>query len=122
MSTVLIIDDSVEDQKKTEVILSSAGYSIIGKAINGEDGIRKFRNLKPDLVLIDLILPGLNGIETLRAIRIINPKAMGILCSSIGQHDIVTLAMRNGANGYVVKPFNPEILLNSIRRIFECIM
>jgi len=119
MTSVLIIDDTTEDQKRAEVVLSSAGYGIIGRASGGEEGIRLFQSLKPDMVLVDVIMPGINGIDTLRAIRLINPRALIILCTSIGRSDVVALAMRSGANAYVVKPYDPEILINSIRRILE---
>jgi two-component system, chemotaxis family, chemotaxis protein CheY len=119
MTSILIIDDTAEDRKRAEVVLSSAGYGIIGRATGGEEGIQLYRNLKPDMVLVDVIMQGINGIDTLRAIRMINPRALIILCTSIGRSDVVALAMRNGANAYVVKPYDPEILINSIRRIME---
>jgi two-component system, chemotaxis family, chemotaxis protein CheY len=119
MTTILIVDDTAEDRKKAVTILNTAGYRIIGTASTGEDGIQKYKELNPDLVMIDVIMPGMNGIDTLREIRTLNASAQIILCTSVGKHDIINLAMRSGANGYIVKPYDSEILLTAIRRIIE---
>lgn len=119
MAGILIIDDTPADLKRASAILSSSGYEISGVAIDGESGIFMFREKRPDLVIIDLILTGMNGIEILRRIRSEFPMSRAILCTSAGQGSIVDLAMRTGANGYVVKPYDPEILLSAVRRILE---
>ncbi|MDD1729491.1 MAG: response regulator [Methanospirillum sp.] len=119
MTHVLIIDDIKEDRERATVILSSGGYQIAGYASDGETGISLYQKLNPDITLIDLIMPGINGIDTLQRIRVIDPQAKIILCTSAGQHTVIDLAMRSGAIGYVVKPYNPEILLTAIRRIVE---
>lgn len=117
MTGILIIDDTLVDLKRASEILSSFGYQISGMAIDGETGISMFREKKPDLIIIDLILTGMNGIEVLKLIRTEFPIARAILCTSAGQGSIVDLAMRIGANGYIVKPYDPEILLSAVRRI-----
>lgn len=117
MTGILIIDDNYEDLKRVSSILSSFGYTILGEARDGETGIVIFKEKKPDLVIIDLILTGINGIDLLRAIRSESPDAKAILCTAAGQGSIVELAMRTGANGYVVKPYDPEILLAAVRRV-----
>lgn len=117
MTGILIIDDNYEDLKRASSILSSFGYTILGEASDGETGIVIFKEKKPDLVIIDLILTGINGIDLLRAIRSESPDAKAILCTAAGQGSVVELAMRTGANGYVVKPYDPEILLAAVRRV-----
>lgn len=114
---ILIIEDTADDLKKVSAILTSSGYHIAGTAGDGESGIVLYREKKPDLVIIDLILSGMNGIEVLKSIRAEYPDARAILCTSAGQGSVIDLAMRVGANGYVVKPYDPEILLSAIRRV-----
>jgi two-component system chemotaxis response regulator CheY len=117
MAGILIIDDTPADLKRIHEILSSAGYVIAGLSRDGEEGVSLFREKNPDLVIIDLILTGINGIEVLRRIRSESPAARAILCTSAGQGSIIDLAMRTGADGYVVKPFDPEILVSAARRV-----
>jgi len=117
MAGILIIDDTPEDLKRAREIIASSGYRVAGVAVDGESGIPLYRELRPDLVIIDLILTGINGIEVLRSIRAEFPDARAILCTSAGQSGMVELAMRTGANGYVVKPYDPEILVSAVRRI-----
>jgi two-component system chemotaxis response regulator CheY len=117
MSGILIIDDTPDDLKRASAILSSFGYQVSGNAPDGETGISLYRKLSPDLVIIDLILTGINGMDVLRTIRSEFPDARAILCTSAGQGSIVDLAMRTGANGYVVKPYDPEVLVTVVRRV-----
>jgi len=121
MTKILIIDDTLRDRESAKNILSSSGYQIVGVATDGESGFIEYQKLNPDLTLIDVIMPGMNGIETLLEIRKINPLAKIILCTSIGQNTVVDLAMRSGASGYVVKPYNADILITSVKRVFETI-
>nr|WP_319539868.1 response regulator [uncultured Methanospirillum sp.] len=119
MKRILIIDDTSRDQEIATKILSSSGYQIVGVASDGEKGLVEYRRLNPDLTLIDVIMPGLNGIETLLEIRTINPLAKVILCTSVGHSTVIDLAMRVGANGYVVKPYDADILTTSVKRVLE---
>ncbi len=117
MAGILIIDDADEDLKRAREILSQAGYRINGIAKDGESGLQQYFERSPELVIIDLILPGMNGIDLLQKMREANPSARIILCTSAGQSPVIDLAMRSGANGYVVKPYDTEILLSAVRRI-----
>lgn len=117
MSGILIIEDTDEDLKRAWEILNQAGYLVTGMAKDGESGLKQYFERSPELVIIDLILPGINGIDILQKIREGNPSARIILCTSAGQGPVIDLAMRSGANGYVVKPYDPEILLSAVRRI-----
>jgi two-component system chemotaxis response regulator CheY len=116
MTSILIIDDTNEDGKRAEEILKKAGYTIIGPARDGETGIALYKNHMPNLVMIDLIMEGMNGMEVLKTIKTEYPSARAILCTSAGQGSIVDLAMRSGANGYVVKPYNSDILVSAVIR------
>lgn len=117
MPRILIVDDTDFDRNLLRNILVSAGYDIAGMASGGEEGIRLFREMIPDLAILDLIMPDLNGIETLRRIRTEYPDAKVILCTSVGEDGMVELARRLGARGYVVKPYQAAHILKAVEKI-----
>jgi two-component system chemotaxis response regulator CheY len=93
------------------------GYNVIGTASNGREGIDLFLELKPDLVMMDLIMPEMNGIETLREIKSHDPNAKVMICSVADQEAMISLARRSGAKGYIVKPYQTESLLTAVKKI-----
>ncbi len=117
MPRVLIVDDTDFDRNLLRNILVSAGYEIAGLARGGEEGIQLYREMIPDLAMLDLIMPDLNGIDTLRRIREEYPEARVMLCTSVGEEGMVDLARRIGAKGYVVKPYQATNLLKAVERI-----
>ncbi|MDD1728697.1 MAG: response regulator [Methanospirillum sp.] len=117
MPRVLIVDDTDFDRNLLRNILVSAGYEIAGLASGGEEGINLYREVMPDLAMLDLIMPDLNGIDTLRRIREEYPEARVMLCTSVGEEGMVDLARRIGAKGYVVKPYQAVNLLKAVERI-----
>ncbi|MFH0968719.1 MAG: response regulator [Methanobacteriota archaeon] len=117
MPRILIVDDTDFDRNLLKNILSSAGYDIAGMASGGEEGIRMYRELIPDLAILDLVMPDLNGIDTLRRIRGEYPRAQVMLCTSIGEESMVDLAKRLGARGYVVKPYQAAHILKAVEHI-----
>ncbi|WP_319538999.1 response regulator [uncultured Methanospirillum sp.] len=117
MPRVLIVDDTDFDRNLLRNILVSAGYEIAGLASGGEEGIQLYREMIPDLAMLDLIMPDLNGIDTLRRIREEYPEARVMLCTSVGEEGMVDLARRIGAKGYVVKPYQATNLLKAVERI-----
>ncbi|MDD3575223.1 MAG: response regulator [Methanospirillum sp.] len=116
---ILIIDDTDFDRNLLRSILLSAGYEIAGLASCGEEGVRQFHALKPCLVMLDLIMPDINGIEVLRRIRMDAPDAKIIMCTSVGEESMVDLAKRMGARGYVVKPYIADNLLGAVKRVLK---
>ncbi len=117
MPRILIVDDTDFDRNLLRNILVSAGYEIAGMASGGEEGIRLFREMIPDLAILDLIMPDLNGIETLRRIKTEYPDAKVMLCTSVGEDGMVELARRLGARGYVVKPYQAAYILKAVEKI-----
>jgi two-component system chemotaxis response regulator CheY len=117
MPQILIVDDTDFDRNLIRNILASAGYEIAGMATGGEEAIRMYREMLPHLVILDLIMPDLNGIETLRRIRADYPDAQIILCTSVGEEGMVELARRLGARGYVVKPYQAAHILKAVEKI-----
>ncbi len=117
MPRILIVDDTDFDRNLLRNILFSAGYEIAGMAGGGEEGIRMYREMMPDLAILDLVMPDLNGIDTLRQIRSEYPSAQVMLCTSVGEEGMVELAKRLGARGYVVKPYQAVHILKAVERI-----
>jgi len=107
---VLIVDDAIFMRKMIGDILKKDGYEIAGEAGTGEEAVRKYKELQPDLVTIDLIMPGMGGIDTVRAILKYDPHAKILICSAMGQQALVVEAIQAGARDYVVKPCRSMIL------------
>ena len=84
---------------------------------NGIEAIEKYKELKPDLVTMDVVMPKMNGIEALKAIKGIDPNAKVIMCTAVGQEQMVKLAIKSGARGYVVKPFQAPKVLEEIKNV-----
>lgn len=117
MPTVLIIDDEDLDRKVLHSILLSAGYEVIGTARSGEEGVELNRTLKPDLVTIDLMMPKMNGMEVLIKLMKENTKTNALICTSAHSDPVVDLAMRYGAKGYIIKPFQARSLLATVKEV-----
>ena len=112
---ILIIDDSIQDREFLAAILTDAGH-VVHTMPDGESGVLVCKNKKPDLVLVDMMMPGINGMDVLRAIKAEQPSIKVILCTSAGSEVSVALAMRIGADGYIVKPFDHDKILMNIQR------
>ena len=117
MPKVLVVDDNDFERNLLHTTLSSLGYDVIGTASNGREGVEKFLKLKPDLVMLDLVMPEMNGIETLREIKSRDPNAKVMICSTADQEAMISLAKRNGARGYVVKPYQTESLSTAVKKV-----
>jgi two-component system, chemotaxis family, chemotaxis protein CheY len=98
-------------------ILIEAGYEIIGEAENGRESIDKYKQLKPDLVTMDITMPEMNGIQALREILKLDENARVIMCSSMGQEPYISDAIRLGAKAYIVKPFRKNNILKKIKNV-----
>jgi two-component system chemotaxis response regulator CheY len=98
-------------------ILVGAGYEIAGEADNGVKAIELFKTLKPDLVIMDIIMPEMGGIDAVREIVKVNPTAKILICSSMGQQSLVVEAIQAGAKDFIVKPFQPSNVLDSVKKV-----
>lgn len=119
MTSILIVDDTPADVSKATETLGTQGYQIAGVAPDAATAISMAREHHPDLIIMDLILNGMNGLDVIRTIREEFPQIIAILCSQSGGESIVDLAMRSGAAGYVVKPYQPEILRTCVQRALD---
>ena len=116
---VLIVDDAMFMRMMLKDILSKNGYEVVGEAANGKEAIDKYIELRPDLVLLDITMPEMDGIEALKKIKMIEPKAKIIMCSAMGQQNMVIEAIQNGAIDFIVKPFQQNRVLESLEKLKE---
>lgn len=117
MARILIVDDTLFMRTLIKNILFSGGHDIVGEAGDGDEAIVKYKELKPDLVTMDVVMPKMNGIDALKTIRGFDPKAKIIMCTAVGQEKMVKLAIQSGAKGYVIKPFQGPKVLEEINKI-----
>ncbi len=117
MGRILIVDDTLFMRTLLKNILFSGGHSIVGEAGDGDEAIEKYKELKPDLVTMDVVMPKMNGIEALKGIKAFDPNAKVIMCTAVGQEQMVKLAIKSGARGYVVKPFQAPKVLEEIKNV-----
>lgn len=108
--TILVVDDTSFMRRMATDCLMQHGHKVIGEAVNGRDGIEKYKKLQPDIVLMDLNMPEMNGVDATKEIIHINPNAVLLVCSTSNQHDHITEAIAAGAKGYLTKPFDAERL------------
>ncbi|NLV27086.1 MAG: response regulator [Methanomicrobiales archaeon] len=116
MTKVLLVDDNPADLDHMDKILSGAGYSTLTQP----DGIHILDYIgehKPDVIMLDLVMPTYNGIEILREVKREYPHIPVIMCSGAGLEQVVALALRVGAAGYVVKPYQKDELIDSVRKV-----
>lgn len=116
MAKIIVADDSVFMRKLIGGILRTAGYTDIIEAGDGDDALKKFSDEKPDLVLLDIIMGGKNGIDVLTEILKIEPNAKVVMVSAVGQEYLVKKAMGIGAKGFIVKPFKDEEIISVVNK------
>lgn len=114
---VLIVDDAAFMRMMIKDILSKNGYEIAGEAQNGQDAIEKYKELAPDLVTMDITMPEMDGITSLKEIQKINPEAKVIMCSAMGQQAMVIDAIKAGAKDFIVKPFQADRVMEAISKV-----
>lgn len=116
MSGVLIVDDLEFMRTALREILEKEGISVVGEAVNGLEGLKLYGELAPRVVLLDITMPEMDGLSALRKIRRRDPASRIIMCSAMGQEDIILKAIRHGARDFVVKPFKPERIVSAVRK------
>jgi two-component system chemotaxis response regulator CheY len=116
---VLVVDDAAFMRMMIKDILRKGGYEVIGEAEDGARAIERYKELKPDLVTMDITMPDMDGITAVKEIRKIDPNAMIIMCSAMGQQAMVIDAIQAGARDFVVKPFQPERVIEAVRKVLS---
>ncbi|MCR4930712.1 MAG: response regulator [Lachnospiraceae bacterium] len=114
---ILIVDDAAFMRMMIKDILSKNGYTVAGEAENGVKAIEKYNELKPDLVLMDITMPDKDGIQALKDIKASDPNAKIIMCSAMGQQAMVIESIQAGAKDFIVKPFQPDRVLEAVKKV-----
>ena len=100
-------------------ILKKGGYEVVGEAEDGVKAVEKYKELKPDLVTMDITMPEMDGITAVKEIRKFDPNAVIIMCSAMGQQAMVIDAIQAGAKDFVVKPFQPDRVLEAVKKVIQ---
>lgn len=114
---VLIVDDALFMRNMLKEVFLKAGYEVVGEAADGFEAIEQYRQLLPNLVTMDIVMPRKSGIEALMDIRKEFPDACVVMCSAMGQESLILEAVQAGAKDFIVKPFKEEKVLEVVRRI-----
>ncbi|WP_282581452.1 response regulator [Niallia sp. Man26] len=116
MAKVLVTDDAAFMRMQIKEMVTKLGHEVVGEASNGREVIKQFIYLKPDLTIMDIVMPEMTGIEALKEIKKYRKDAKIIICSSMGQKEKVLEALKEGAIDFIVKPFNPERFNSAISK------
>lgn len=113
---ILIVDDAAFMRMMIKDILTKNGYEVVAEAGNGQEAVELYNEHRPDLVTMDITMPEMDGINSLKAIREIDPEAKVIMCSAMGQQAMVIDAIQAGAKDFIVKPFQAERVLEAVKK------
>lgn len=116
---VLIVDDAAFMRMIIKDILTDNGYEVIGEAENGIEAVDLYNESIPDLVIMDITMPGMDGIQAVREIIKQDSNARIIMCSAMGQQEMVIESIEAGAKDFIVKPFQSERVVEAVRKVME---
>ena len=116
---ILIVDDAAFMRMMIKDILTKNGFEVVGEAQDGVQAVEKYKELTPDLVTMDITMPEKDGIAALKEIKAINPAAVVIMCSAMGQQGMVIDAIQAGAKDFIVKPFQADRVIEAIQKALD---
>jgi two-component system chemotaxis response regulator CheY len=119
MARVLVADDASFMRQMIREIVESEGFEVCGEASDGVEAVDEFRRLQPDVVTMDIVMPRKSGIDAVRGIVAIDPGACVVMCSALGQETLVTEAIQAGAKDFIVKPFKPDAVIETLKKVLE---
>ncbi|MBN1762556.1 MAG: response regulator [Methanomicrobia archaeon] len=119
MAKILVVDDAAFMRMMLKNILSANGHEVIGEAENGIQSMEKYEQLKPELITMDVVMPQMDGIEATKEIMRNHPEAKVVMCTAVGQQAKVLEAMKAGAKGYIVKPFQAPNVLEELKKVLS---
>ncbi len=117
MAKIMIVDDAAFMRMMIKDALTKAGYTDLLEAADGAIALETFKTEKPDLVLMDITMPNMNGLDALKAIKAHDPNASIIMCSAMGQEPMVIDAIKSGAKDFIVKPFKPNRIVEAVSKV-----
>ena len=118
---VMIVDDLAFIKIVLRDILEKAGFRVVGEASNGDEAIRVYLDKRPDVVLMDITMPGMDGLTALKKIREHDPRARVIICSALGQQRLIVQAIQLGAKDFIVKPFQPQRIISALKKALDIV-
>ena len=114
---ILICDDAAFMRMMIKDILSKNGYNVAGEAENGMKAVEKYKEVSPDLVLMDITMPEMDGIQALKEIKKLDAGARVIMCSAMGQQAMVIESIQAGAKDFIVKPFQADRVIEAVKKV-----
>ena len=116
MANVLVVDDAMFVRHTIRNMLEAHGHTVAGEADNGITALERYEEVKPDIVLLDITMPDMGGIEVLKKLKEKDPKVKVVMCSSMGQQSMIANAIQEGAVDFVIKPFKEEQVIAAIEK------
>lgn len=117
MAKILCVDDAAFMRMMIKNTLTQNGYSDVYEAADGAQAVEKYMEIRPDLVIMDITMPNMDGLEALKAIKAKDPNANVVMCSAMGQEAMVVDAIKAGAKDFIVKPFKPDRIVKTVSSI-----
>lgn len=119
MASVLIVDDAAFMRMSIKRMLEANGHTMAGEAANGIEAVQMYLDVKPDVVILDITMPEMNGVEALKRIKVLDPNARIIICTALGQQSMLAQAVECGATDFIVKPFEVDRLMFAIDKVMS---
>jgi len=119
MARVLVADDASFMRQMIREIVESEGFEVCGEASDGIEAVDEFKKLQPDVVTMDIVMPLKSGIDAVRGIIALDPGARVVMCSALGQETLVAEAIQAGAKDFIVKPFKPDAVIETLKKALE---
>jgi len=119
MARILVADDASFMRQMIREIVEAEGFEVCGEASDGVEAIDEYRRLQPDIVTMDIVMPRKSGIDAVRGIIELDPSSCIVMCSALGQETLVTEAMEAGARDFIVKPFKPDAVIETLKKAIE---
>ncbi len=119
MARILIADDAAFMRFVIRKMLEEIGHEIVGEAADGRSAVAKYTELKPDLVTLDITMPGMKGNVALKKIRELDPESKVIIVSALGQQNVIAEAIVNGASDFIIKPFDQAKLIETVEKVLR---
>lgn len=118
-ANIMVVDDAAFMRMMLKDILTKNGYTVVGEAENGAIAVEKYMELKPDLMLMDITMPEMDGLQAIKEIRKRDDQARVIICSAMGQQAMVVEAIQSGAKDFIVKPFQADRVIEAVTKALK---
>lgn len=117
MANVMVVDDALFMRMTIKKMLEAHGHTVVGEAGNGVEAVKRYAEIKPDIVMLDITMPDMDGVSALKRIKEIDAQARVIMCSAMGQQAMVIESIQAGAKDFIVKPFQAERVLEAVKKV-----